>query len=53
MVFMRKRKRVTPKMESIYDYIDVLLNKDIRSREKYRIGLNEFMVLWQNALFEK
>eukprot|EP00347_Sterkiella_histriomuscorum_P015803 403355623 len=53
MSFMRKRKRITHQMEQIYDYIDVLLNKDMHSRERYRIGLNEFMVLWQNALHEK
>ncbi|CDW84754.1 UNKNOWN [Stylonychia lemnae] len=53
MIFMRKRKLITPNMDQIYDYIDVLLDKDMRSNMRYRIGLNEFMVLWQNALHEK
>ena len=50
---MRKRGRISPYMADVYEYIDVLLDKDMRSNQRYRIGLNEFMILWQNALHEK
>ena len=39
MVFMRKKKRVTRKLQEVYDYIEVTLKKDIHIRDKYRITL--------------
>jgi hypothetical protein len=42
MIFMRKRKRVTRRLEEVYDYIEMKLKKDIAQRTKYRITLDEF-----------
>ncbi len=53
MVFMRKKKRVTRKLQEIFDYIEVTLKKDIHTRIKYRITLQEFYQLWDSALKEK
>jgi hypothetical protein len=53
MVFMRKKKRVTRKIQEVFDYIEVTLKKDIHTRIKYRITLQEFYQLWDKALKEK
>ena len=50
---MRKRKRLTLKIESLFEYIEVLLKKDIASKETYTIGIDEFYALWNCALLEK
>ena len=53
MTIMRKRKRLTEEIELLYDYIEMLVQRDIYSREKYRIGMVEYYALWQSALNEK
>ncbi len=53
MIFMRKRKRVSRRLEEVFDYIEMTLKKDIGMRNKYRIGLDEFYQLWQSAYNEK
>jgi hypothetical protein len=53
MVTLRKQKRVTKKVQEVFDYIEVTLKKDIAVRTKYRITLEEFYSLWGSALKEK
>lgn len=53
MVFMRKKKRITRKLQEVFDYIEVTLKRDIHTRTKYRITLEEFYQLWASALNEK
>ena len=53
MIIYRKKKRISQNLDLIYEYIDILLKKDISSKDSYRIGIDEFYVLWQNALNEK
>ena len=53
MVFMRKRKKVTDRMELIADYIEMTLRRDLGQSTRYRIGLDEFYALWQTAFNEK
>ncbi len=53
MALMRKRKRITENIEMLYDYIEVLVQKDIYSRDRFRVGTREYYVLWESALNEK
>ena len=53
MVFMRKKKRVTRKLQEVFDYIEVTNKRDIHTRIKYRITLQEFYQLWDSTLREK
>lgn len=50
---MRKKKLVTPRMDLIYDYIEMTLRRDLAQPIKYRIGLDDFYSLWQTAYNEK
>ena len=49
----RRSKKITEDIELLHDIIDMLLNKDIDSRQSFRIGIDEFYLLWQNAQNEK
>jgi predicted lipase len=53
MAIMRKKKRITENLEMTYDYVEMLLQKDIYSRDRYRIGFAEYYALWQQAICEK
>lgn len=53
MVSMRKRRRLTNKLELTYDFIEITLRRDLQMQSRYRIGLDEFFTLWQTALNEK
>ncbi len=49
MLFKRKENKVTPLLEELYEYVELALRRDLAQTRKYRIGLDEFYELWQNA----
>ncbi len=53
MILMRRKKRISRKLQEVFDYIEVTLKRDIHTRTKYRITLEEFYQLWGSALNEK
>lgn len=50
---MRKKKKITARMDLIYDYIEMTLRRDLSQAERYRINLDDFYTLWQTAYDEK
>ena len=42
----RKTKKLTENMEFLYDYIQVIIERDINNPIKFRISMEEFYMLW-------
>eukprot|EP00347_Sterkiella_histriomuscorum_P004162 403361518 len=50
---MRKERKISQNLDYTYEYIQVIIEKDLTSTQKFRITMEEFYMLWQYAVKEK
>ena len=49
IIRFRKARRTTENIEILHDIINLLVSKDLESHKLFRIGIDEFYLLWCNA----
>jgi len=51
--FFRRRRLITYDLEMLHDVIEELLQKDLDSKQKFRISIEEYFMLWEAAQKER
>jgi hypothetical protein len=44
-----QRKKISPNIQILYQGVEMILKKDVSKRQKFRISIDEFMMLWQSS----